>query len=179
MRRIPILFSLAAIGMAAPLVAADAPPPGHARPTPEQMEAHRAEMEAKRSADIALLLGLRADQKPTLDAYLKAMEPPHRHGWAKPGGPEGEAGAPPPPAEAEGTLARLDHISREMDAHQAEAKQRIEATRRFYTSLSADQQQRFDALERLKHGDMHGPHGEGPHGPGHGGPDGPPPPPRG
>jgi periplasmic protein CpxP/Spy len=177
--RTPILFSLAAIGMAAPLVAADAPPPGHQRPTPEQLEARHAEMKAKRSADIALLLGLRADQKPGLDAFLTAMEPPHRHGWGKPGGPEGEPGAPPPQVGAETTLARLDHMSREIDSHGAEAKQRIETVRRFYASLTPEQQQRFDALERLKHehgGGMHGPHG-----PGHDGPAGPgaPPPPRG
>jgi periplasmic protein CpxP/Spy len=173
MRHIPILFTLA-VGLAAPLIAADTPPPGRQRPTPEQMEAHHADMEAKRAADIALLLGLRADQKPGLDAFLKSMEPPHRHGRGEPG-----EGAPPPPPEAQGTLARLDHMSRDIDAHGAEAKQRIDTVRRFYASLTPEQQQRFDALERLKHehgGMHHGPHGFGHEGPG--GPDGPPPPPK-
>lgn len=160
--RMPMLFTVAVAGIAAPLLAADAPP-AHPRPSFERMAARHAEHEAKRAADIALLLGLRADQKPALDAFLKTIEPPHDHG---PGGPDGEPHAPPP-AEAGGTLARLDHMSHEMDAHVADAKQRIDATRRFYAGLTPEQQQRFDALERLKHdhGGMHGPHG----------PDGPPP----
>jgi hypothetical protein len=173
--RIPMLVTVAIAGLAAPLLAADMPP-AHRRPTPEQMEAHHAERMARRAADIALLLGLRGDQKPGLDAFLQAIEPWHDHGRGGPGRPDGAPGAPPP-AEADGTLARLDHMSRAMDARTADAKQRIDATRRFYASLTPDQQQRFDALERLRHGHGGGHGMGGPHGPGgRGGPEGPPPP---
>ena len=46
-------------------------------------------------------------------------------------------------------------MSAHVDRANAEAKQRIAATRKFYTSLNPDQQRRFDALERLHHGAMH------------------------
>jgi len=158
--RLAILASFAAALVAAPVLAADQSPPpqaGWQRPSPEQMEARRAEWDAKRSANIALLLGLRPDQKPALDGFLASSRPPHGkpgdHGFGR--GP-GDA----PSTQDEGTVAALDHMSQHIEARDAEAKQRIEATRRFYTSLSPDQQQRFDALMQLAHGEF-GHHGMG------------------
>jgi periplasmic protein CpxP/Spy len=168
--RLAILVSFAAaLGAVPALAAAPAPPPGAGwhRPDPAQFAAHRAEMEAKRSADIALLLGLRPDQKPALDSFLAAAMPhgPHHDQGPDRGPGHGPDGAPPP--QDEGTVAALDHMSQHIDARDAEAKQRIAATKRFYTSLTADQQQRFDAMMHLMHG-MGGHRGMGGHGDGQG-----------
>lgn len=169
------LIALAA-GLAAPALAADpatparAPHAGWARPD-------FAKIRAQHVDDVALLLGLRADQRPALDAFLSAIEPHHgfREGGMRP--PEGAT----PPSADEGTLARLDRMSAHLDRRDADAKQKIDATRKFYTSLTPDQQHRFDALDRLHHhamgermgmrGGWQG-HGRG----GHGGKDMPPPP---
>jgi hypothetical protein len=77
-------------------------------------------------------------------------------------------------------------MSAHLDRRDADAKQKIDATRKFYAGLTPEQQRRFDALERLHHGAMHGRmgmHGGGWHGHGHGRPGGgkdtPPPPPQG
>jgi len=161
MRLVIIASFVAALG-AAPLFAADAPPAqgGWQHHSPQQMEAHRAEMEAKRSADIALLLGLRADQKPGLDGFLATMHP---HGMHDGHGMDHKRGDMPAPG-SEGTIASLDRMSQHIDAHDAEAKQRIETTKRFYASLTPDQQRRADALMHLMHdhfghGGRHGHHG--------------------
>jgi hypothetical protein len=165
--RLVLLVSSVALLSAQPLLAADrASPPqdGWQRPTPAQMAAHRAEREAKQSADIALLLGLRADQKPALDSFLSTMHPHGMHhgpdGGAK--GGHGPDGTPPPP---ENTMAMLDHMDQRIDQRDADAKQRIAATKRFYTALTPEQQQRFDAMAHLMHGHFG-------HEGGHGGPGG-------
>jgi hypothetical protein len=164
--RLSILVSFAALGAVPALAAAPTPPgAGWHRPDPAQFAARHAEMEARRSADIALLLGLRPDQKPALDGFLAAAMPHGMHHGPDDRG-HGPDGAPPP--QDEGTLAALDHMSQHIDARDAEAKQRIAATKRFYTSLTTDQQQRFDALAHLIHGGF-GHHGMGEHGGGHGG----------
>lgn len=141
-----ILFTLAACAATAAIAADPAPqgaPHGHgARPEFAQMRARHAD-------DVALLIGLRPDQRPALDAFLATIMPSHDEGHA----PMGDM--PMPPAGDEGTLARLDKMSAHVDRANAEAKQRIEATRKFYAGLTPDQQRRFDALERLHHGAMH------------------------
>jgi periplasmic protein CpxP/Spy len=130
-----------------------------------------AKIRQQRADDLALLIGLRADQRPALDAMMTAMEPPHRD-WGKPG----DRPMPPEPGADESFSARLDHMSQHIDKKDAEAKRKIEAVRSFYASLDPDQKRRFEALDRLRHSDPafhHGMHG---HGMGHGhGPDGPPP----
>ena len=152
--RLAILLSLTAAIGAAPAFAADQPPPpaGWHRPSPEQMEAHHAAMEARKSADVALLLGLRADQKPALDSFLAASHPHRGPGDRDDHGPRGDM-----PPETGGTIANLDRMAQHIDAREAEAKQRIEATKTFYASLTPDQQKRFDAMADLVHGHMGGP----------------------
>ena len=163
-----ILFTLTACA-ATMAIAADPAPQGAqhgrwARPDFAQMRARHAD-------DVALLIGLRPDQRPALDALLATIMPPHgerEHG-------EGHAAMgdmSAPPAVDEGTLARLDKMSAHVDRANAEAKQRIEATRKFYAGLTPDQQRRFDALERLHHGAMHERMGMGMGMMGHGRPEG-------
>ncbi len=168
-----ILFALMASAATATL-AADAAPQGQppqgrwGRPDLTQMRARHAD-------DVALLIGLRPDQRPALDVFLATIMPSHGD-WGRDGDqkPMGDAATPP---VNEGTLARLDRMSAHVDRANAEAKQRIEATRKFYAGLTPDQQRRFDALERLHHGAMHGRMMEhGHHGPDR---DAPPPPPAG
>jgi hypothetical protein len=149
--RLALLLPLVALCGAVPVIAADTPPQqtGWRRPSPEQMEAHRAAMEAARSSDVALLLGLRADQKPALDGFLATLRPQHgmQDGQGRGRGSDKADRTP----QDEGTIAALDHMSQRIDRRDAEAKQRIEATRRFYAGLTADQQKRFDAMAHLMH----------------------------
>jgi hypothetical protein len=179
-----LAFSLLMPVAAGAALAAQPAPPPEAGPRPDfaQMRAHRAEIRQRRADDIALLIGLRADQRPGLDAMLAAVEPLH--------GPRGPgAGTPPPPppppagpeGEMEGTqhesfLAHLDRLSAHQDQMDDRAKQGLSAARAFYTSLDPDQQRRFDALDELRRIDMRGGGMGGMHGM-HGGHDGPPPPP--
>ncbi len=150
-----ILFALT-VGAATAAIAADpapqGPPRGHWDPAAFQQM--RAKMQARRADDISLLIGLRADQRSALDAFLASMEPQHRE-WGK---DRAAGGAPKPPAGDGTFLAGLDQMSARVDRSDAEAKQHIEAARKFYASLSPDQQRRFDALDRLHHDHMRGGH---------------------
>lgn len=178
-----LALSLLIPAVAGAALAAQPTPGADQRPRPDfaQMRAHFAEIRQKRADDIALLIGLRPDQRPALDAMLNAMEPPHRMG-----GPEGkpeDRGPPPggPDSADAGFLGHLDAMSAHMDKADARAKQGIAAARAFYTGLDADQKRRFEALDELRRTDMGhgGPRGmKGGHGP-DGGHDGPPPPPPG
>lgn len=177
MRFIALSILLPAVAGAA-LAAQPLPEPGMHRPMGGRPDF--AKMRARHAEDMATLIGLRPDQRPALDAYLTAMEPPHRD-WAKggPDGPGNDAPPPPPPGDAPGEAAgdesftaRLDRMASHLDARDDKAKARIQAARTFYAALDTDQQHRFEALDRLEREDM------GPRGPhrgamGHGGPDGP------
>lgn len=143
----------AAVTMSGAAVAADQPDashPGWNRAAMQEMHAKR----ARRADDIALLLGLRPDQRPAFDRFLQSMAPPH-------GGPGDEQGPdrPKPSSEDMTTSARLDSMEAATDRRATMAKQKIAATRAFYTSLTPEQQRRFDALDRLRHDHMHGRHG--------------------
>jgi hypothetical protein len=113
---------------------------------------HRADFEARfeaerkrRADDVALLIGLRPEQRPAFDAMMSAMAPPHRDwGADKQGGPDADAAD-------EGTEARIARMSARIDARSAEEKTKLDALKRFYDGLSPDQRLRFDALDRLRH----------------------------
>ncbi len=131
------LASAAAVQTAA----AQMGPPPMGPPSAEdkaQMEARMAERRAQMARDMHVLLRLRPDQEAAWKAYDAALTPP---------------GPPPMWVEApklQTTPQRLDEMAgrrAEMDARIAKIDA---ATRTFYAALSADQQQAFDAIERLR-----------------------------
>ncbi len=168
--RLAILASFVVLlGGTAPLLADQSPPgAGWQRPSPAQIAAHHAAMEAGRAADIALLLGLRADQRAALDSFLAQAHGPARHEHAR---DHDRMRGDAQPAAPEGTVAALDRMTQDIDERDADAKQRIAATKRFYSSLTPDQQQRFDAMMHLMHAGPwhHGMDGHAMGGPGMGG----------
>ena len=176
MRFVPFA-ALAAIA-AGTIAAAQAPQAGPAGARPDRTERwqeHKAEFEAMRehrADDIALLIGLRADQRPAFDAMMAAMEPPHR---GPGGGPDGDKPPMAPGGPAESMAARFDHMQARVDERAAAARARLAALKSFYAGLTPDQRLRFDALDRLRHDHdrmaMRGGHGHG----GRDGPSGPPP----
>jgi len=114
----------------------------------EQWQIQRAK---KRADAIALLLNLRSDQRAGLERLLAALKPEHGFGV---GGP-GSDGAKAPRLDT--TLpATLDAMQARVDRRDAMAREKIAATRQFYSSLTPDQQRRFDALELLRHDHEHG-----------------------
>jgi hypothetical protein len=156
---------LAACTIGGTAIAADQPGADHPRWNRADMEQMRAKREARKADDMAVLIGLRADQRPALDSFLAAMRSPHRgpDGMHRPGAD----GASP----GDATLpARLDAMAARADRRDTELKQKIAATRQFYAGLTPDQQHRLEALDDLRHDHMHaghGPMGDGhrPHGP--------------
>lgn len=154
----------------------------------DRWKAHRAEREAgreaherQRAADIALLLRLKPEQQTAFQALEASLKPPggERQGWRR----EGDAGGAPST-----TVQSLDRMQAKMTEHEARMRARLDATRKFYASLSPEQQGLFDALMRLRHGGgeggrRHGPDGGPPmmrgEGPGMDDGMGPPPPPPG
>lgn len=151
MRHVFIVSCIAMLN-AAPVVAADvpsAPQFGWQRLSPEQIEARHAAMQAQRSTDVALLLDLRVDQKPALATFLAAAQkrdPRTGHGMGR--ATEGGVAS-----EGDGTLTALDRLTQRVDERTADAKRRIEATRTFYSSLTTEQQKRFNAMMQLsRHG---------------------------
>jgi hypothetical protein len=171
------IAALVALAAGTVAVAQTSTPAGAPADHAARWQAHKAEFDARfadmkkrRGDDIALLIGLRADQRPAFDAMMAAMEPPH-HGPDKDGPHEGPGGDSHGADESLPT--RLDHMSARIDARSAAEKAKLTGLKSFYASLSPDQKLRFDALDRLRHGhDMMGRHGGGHE---HGGPGGPPP----
>ena len=110
------------------------PPPGKAPPTDQMNTEHRAQM----SRDMHVLLRLRPDQEAAWKTFDAAMAPPD------------QTFVPLAPPSAQTTPQRLD----EMAAHRREMDERVgrmeAATRSFYAALSPEQQQAFDAIERLR-----------------------------
>jgi Spy/CpxP family protein refolding chaperone len=94
-------------------------------------------------------LALRTDQEPALKAFLDSTRPP-----GGPGGPRGRA------------QARQMTTPERLDLQLAEMRQRVDATKRFYATLSPEQRQAFDAMPL-------GPDGRGGRGDGGGGRRGP------
>lgn len=101
--------------------------------------------EARRTADLALLLDLKPAQKPALDAFLTST----RHG--RPPEADEEGRAPPPLASVPRSFSdRLDAMEKRLTESNARRQARIVAARQFYDQLDATQKQRFDALERFR-----------------------------
>lgn len=137
-------------------------------PTPAMI----AQMQAREADDTALLLNLRADQRPALMAFLASMTPPPPP-WREPGqdgpmhgapGQDGPKTMPP----ADGFAQQLDRMTQDAARRSAEDAKRIAAARTFYDSLDPTQRRAFEALMRLRHGrgPGFGPMGSGPMGAG-------------
>lgn len=137
-------------------------------PTPAMI----AQMQAREADDTALLLNLRADQRPALMAFLTSMTPPPPP-WRGPmhGGLEQDGagqdgpwqGGPKTMPPTDGFAQQLDRMTQDAARRSAEDAKRIAAARTFYDSLDPTQRRAFEALMRVRHG--RGP-GFGPMGPG-------------
>jgi hypothetical protein len=152
-----VKLSLGALALAAGLAAtsfAQAPmPPAEGgrhmmQMTPEQKQQRLTQMREKmheRRAEHAKLmhdaLGIQPNQENAWKAYQDALPPP----------------APPkPPAENLTTPQRLDEQLARVNDRAAQAKKRIEATKRLYAALTPTQQKSFDALQKMHRGDHGG-----------------------
>lgn len=98
----------------------------------------RQQKQAQRLDRMKNLLQLQPQQQGAWDAYVAAMQP----------------SAPTPPQAEEKhpkdmtTLERLDWKAQMRKTHQKNADQRDQATRKFYSSLNAQQQKAFDTLHQ-------------------------------
>lgn len=126
-------------------------------PTPAMIAQMQAQMQAREAEDTALLLNLRADQRPALMAFLASMTPPPPP-WHGPG-----QDGPRTMTPADGFTQQLDRMTQDAARRSAEDTKRIAAARTFYDSLDPTQRRAFEALMRVRHG--RGP-GFGPMGPG-------------
>jgi len=107
-----LLAGLAAATLVTGAAIAQTPPPPPGT-EPAQSAAGRAD-------DMALLLGLRPDQRPALDDFLGKIAPP-----------SGDRHGPPDGSWMQARMAAMQD---------------------YRATLTPDQQARFDALERLRHG---------------------------
>ncbi|HEX5378793.1 MAG TPA: Spy/CpxP family protein refolding chaperone [Phenylobacterium sp.] len=155
-RRFSTLAALAVIGLAAPASAQMAQPgqPGMMMshdmgPPSAEMAKAMADKRAQQARDMHVILRLRPDQEAAWRAYEAAMAPADHQMMMM----DGSHGSPATTPE------RLDMMSRHMAQMEAFRAKHDAAIRAFYAALSPDQQQVFDALERMR----------GPHGAGHGG----------
>lgn len=107
--------------------------------------AHMAQHHAQRTAQMKTLLQLQPNQQAAWDKYVQATTPQPR------------AQRPDAPQDARKltTLERLDLAQKLRKERNAHAEQRDQATRSFYTSLNASQQQAFDVLTSRGHGKHH------------------------
>jgi periplasmic protein CpxP/Spy len=146
-KRTILLVALMVSGVAA---AADQPAPNRSGWTRADFEQMRAKRRTEREEDMAILLGLSANQRPALTHFLQSAEP------EPPGDERRDGGAATRPTNDTSMSARLDAMQAAADRHEVMIKERIAATRQFYASLTPDQQHRFDAFERLREGRRHG-----------------------
>jgi protein CpxP len=121
-------------------------PRDHAgRGDPAKMQAHF----AKRQADLKAKLKLTAAQEPSWNAFTSAMQPPAN--WKRPDRAEFAKLTTP---------ERIDKMKALRAERNARMDQRADATKTFYTALTAEQKKTFDE-STLKRG--HGKHGGGLH----------------
>jgi len=161
------------VATAQPMARSEGPPPADIQ---AMHQAHERQM----AQDLRTVLRLRPDQEPALAAFMAAMAPP---------GMPMHAEEPKPGAMNLTTPQRLDMMARHEAEMAAMAERHRRAISAFYAALTPEQQQVFDALQRMHGGLGHRGHGGmmmhhggmGPRPMGHGiapmdGPDVPPPP---
>jgi len=115
--------------------------------------------QAQRQAQLKQALQLRPEQEPAWLAFVARTAP-----TARPDRSMNRADH-----TAWTTPERLEHMQAQLAQRHAEMTRRIEATRSFYTALSPEQQQVFDAqrlggFQRASSDDRHGPKGHHGHG---------------
>ena len=147
---LPVVLIAATLAVANAAWAQPPAPGGQDAPPREAMRqdwaVRRRAHEAREVADISTVLRLRPEQQTGLRAWLEA-------GRGDRGGRHGRMGERPDAAQASLTTAQtLDRQAARMAERDTRERARLDATRRFYASLSPDQQGAFDALERLRHG---------------------------
>ena len=107
-----------------------------------QMQAMREARERQHAQDMRTILRLRPDQEPALTAFLQSRKPP--------AGVSAKPERRGPPAEAMTTPQRLDEMARGEAERAARRLRRADGLQAFYTALSPDQRQVFDALQRMR-----------------------------
>ncbi|HXH16542.1 MAG TPA: Spy/CpxP family protein refolding chaperone [Sphingomonas sp.] len=104
-----------------------------------------AHMQAREADDMALVLNLRAEQRPALLAFLQSMTPPPP--------PKGDGPRAPDASQpTDGFADHLDRMATDSARRSAADTQRIGAAKTFYGSLDPVQRRAFEALMRLRHG---------------------------
>lgn len=109
-----------------------------------------AKFQADRTERMKTLLQIQPNQQAAWDQYAKAITPQPR---AKTAGER-------PDLRKLTTPERLDLAQQLRKERTAKAEQRDQATRTFYTSLSASQQKAFDELTAQRHGPRKAGHGQ-------------------
>jgi hypothetical protein len=158
------LASALALSAAGVSLAQPAPGPGYPSPASGAQpwrggEGHRpdpAQMAERHAQRLRVILQLRPDQEPALNALMAAMQPA-----------PGERERRMAERQQHETLTipqKLDRMQARMTERQAAFARRADAIKRFYAQLSPSQQRAFDALHAgMGHGmHGHGHEGEGP-----------------
>ena len=100
-------------------------------------------LQRREADDMALLLQLRAAQRPALDAFLQSFAPP-------PAMPHGDKMREAKPSD--GFEQHLQRMTEMTAQRAADDTRRIAAARSFYDGLDTKQRAAFEALMRLRHG---------------------------
>ncbi len=100
-------------------------------------------LQRREADDMALLLQLRAAQRPALDAFLQSFAPP-------PAMPRGEKMREAMPSD--GFEQHLQRMTKMTAQRAADDTRRIAVARSFYDGLDTKQRAAFEALMRLRHG---------------------------
>jgi hypothetical protein len=126
----------------------------------EKMHAHDSAQHAQHLADLKAKLKLQTTQEPAWKSFTESMQHPER--MAKPERAK---------LEKMTTPERLDHMQTMKATRDAQMQKRMEGTKTFYASLSAEQKQVFDqesaramkgmhGMKGMKHGGQQSHHGQ-------------------
>lgn len=139
---------IAGIGAAAYAQTAPTTPPAAPQGKHERFDpAKRAEMRAKRLADLKQKLQIQPNQEAAWTSFTNAMRP--------------SANTPRPDPQALANLStpdRIDQMRALRTQRNAEMDRRAEATKAFYAQLTTEQKKTFDAESARRFG-RHGHHG--------------------